>query len=334
VRIALDAMGGDKAPKESVAGAVQAARELAVSVTLVGPRDVLTAELAHHDVADLPIEVVHAPDVIDMAEHPVQAVRHRPEASMNVAVRLVKDGAANAFVSAGNTGATMAAALFGLGRIRGVERPAFAIPFPTLTGQCLVLDAGANVDCRPEHLEVFALLGERYARLVLGKPRPKVALLSNGEEETKGCRLVQEAYPLLKAGPYEFIGNVDGKDITRGVADVIVCDGFVGNVALKSAEGVGDLTLALLREEIGQSWLAKVGALFLRPTLRRVLKRLDYQEYGGAPLLGVNGVVIGAHGRSGARAFRNAIQAASRAAASNSTEAFASDKVTRVDEGN
>ena len=334
MRIALDAMGGDKAPKESVAGAVQAARELAVSVALVGPRDVLTAELARHDASGLPIEVVHAPDIIDMAEHPVQAVRRRPAASMNVAVRLVKDGTANAFVSAGNTGATMAAALFALGRMRGVERPAFAIPFPTLTGQCLVLDAGANVDCRPEHLEVFARLGERYARLVLGKPHPKVALLSNGEEETKGCRLVQEAYPLLKAGPYDFIGNVDGKDITRGVADVIVCDGFVGNVALKSAEGVGDLTLALLREELGRSWLAKLGALLMRPALRRVLKRVDYQEYGGAPLLGVNGAVIGAHGRSGARAFRNAIHAASQAAASNLTDAFASDAATQVEESN
>ena len=333
MRIALDAMGGDKAPKEPVAGAVRAARELGISVALVGPQDVLAAELALQGAAGLPIEIVHAPDVIDMAEHPIQAVRRRPDASMNVAVRLVKDGTAQAFVSAGNTGATMAAALFGLGRIRGVERPAFAIPFPTLTGQCLVLDAGANVDCRPEHLETFARMGERYARLVLGKARPRVALLSNGEEETKGYRLVQETYPLLKNGPYDFIGNVDGKDITRGVADVIVCDGFVGNVALKSAEGVGDLTLALLREEISRSWLAKVGALFLRPALRRVMRRLDYQEYGGAPLLGVNGVVIGAHGRSGARAFRNALHVADQAAAAGLIEAFAADPSKQATDG-
>ena len=323
MRIALDAMGGDHAPAETVAGAVQAARELGIEVTLVGPRDVVAAELARHQPGALPIDVVDAPDVIDMAEHPAQAVRRLPGASMNVAVRLVKEGKAQGFVSAGNTGAAMVSALFGLGRVPGIERPALATIFPTAKGHCLILDVGANADCRPEHLEQFAVMGERYSRLVLGVTRPRVGLLSNGEEETKGNKLVQETHQLLKTADLEFIGNVEGKDVPRGLVDVVVCDGFVGNVLIKLAEGIGEFTFALMREEISRSLVGVVGALLLRPALRRIRRRVDYQEYGGAPLLGVRGVVIVAHGRSHARAIRNALRVADQAARVNLTDALA-----------
>jgi glycerol-3-phosphate acyltransferase PlsX len=315
VRIALDAMGGDRAPAEPVAGAVQAARELGLSVVLVGPEAVVAAELRRHRSQGLPIEIVHAPGVIDMAEHPVQAVRRQPEASLNVAARLVHEGTADAMVSAGNTGAAMVAALFGLGRLPGVERPALAASFPTARGRCLILDVGANAECRPEHLCQFGQLGERYARAMLGISRPKVGLLSNGEEPSKGSKLIQEAHQLLAAQDLSFIGNLEGKDVPPGVADVVVCDGFVGNVMIKFAEGIGEFTFGLLREEIGRSRLGMLGALLLRPALRRIKRRVDYQEYGGAPLLGVKGVVIIAHGRSSARAIRNALAVADRAAA-------------------
>jgi glycerol-3-phosphate acyltransferase PlsX len=241
---------------------------------------------------------------------------------MNVAVRLVRDRAADGFVTAGNTGAAMVAALFGLGRLAGVERPALATIFPTQKGHCLILDVGANADCRPEHLYQFAIMGEGYARLVLGNPRPVVGLLSNGEEESKGSKLVQEAHALLRDADLNFAGNVEGKDIPRGLIDVVVCDGFVGNVLVKFAEGIGELTFSLIREEIGRSPVGIVGALLLRPAFRRIRRRVDYQEYGGAPLLGVRGTVIVAHGRSGPRAIRNALRIAGQAAQAKLPEAF------------
>lgn len=323
MRVALDAMGGDRAPSEPVAGAVLAARELGIPVTLVGPRDIIAAELARHDHRALPLDVVDAPDVIGMAEHPVEAIRRRPGASMNVGVRLVKDGAADGFVSAGNTGAAVVAGLFGLGRIRGIERPALATVFPTAKGYCLILDVGANADCRPVHLLQFAVMGESYARLVLGVSAPRVGLLSNGEEATKGSAVVREAHRLIETADVRFVGNVEGKDVPRGTADVVVCDGFVGNVALKLAEGIGELTMTLLREELTATPIAMLGALLLRSGLRRLKHRVDYQEYGGAPLLGVNGVVIVAHGRSAARAIRNAIRVAAQAASARLPEALA-----------
>lgn len=325
MRVALDAMGGDRAPIETVAGAVLAARELGISVTLVGPHDVVAAELARHNPGKLPLDVVDAPDVIGMAEHPVQAIRRLPGASMNVAMRLVKDGVADGFVSAGNTGAAVVVGLFGLGRIPGVDRPALASVFPTARGCCLIVDVGANVDCRPGHLLQFAVMGERYSRLVLGVEKPQVGLLSNGEEETKGNTVVQDVHQLLKAADLNFVGNVEGKDIPRGVADVIVCDGFVGNVAIKLAEGIGEFAFALLREELTASPLGMLGALLLRPGLRRIKHRMDYQEYGGAPLLGVNGIVIVAHGRSGARGIRSAIRVASQAITAKLHLALAAD---------
>lgn len=322
-RVALDAMGGDQAPGEVVKGAILAARELRIPVLLVGPRDLVAAEIMRQRGNDLPIEVVDAPEAIDMAAHPVQAVRRHPGASMNVAVRLVKERRAGAFVTAGNTGAAMVAALFGLGRLPGVERPALATVFPTAKGQCLILDVGANADCRPVHLQQFAAMGERYARLVLGIPRPRVGLLSNGEEETKGNALVLEAHPLIAALDVDFIGNVEGKDVPRGQADVVVCEGFVGNVLIKFAEGIGEFTFGLLRQEFTASPVGLVGAFLLRPALRRIKHRVDYEEYGGAPLLGVDGVAIVAHGRSRARAIRNAIRVAHQAARADLPRALA-----------
>jgi len=332
LRVALDAMGGDRAPTEPVAGAVMAARELGISVTLVGPHDLVAAELARHNAGILPLDVVDAPDTIGMGDHPVQAIRRRPNASMNVGIRLVKERNADAFVTAGNTGAAVVASLFGLGRLPGVDRPALASVFPTARGRCLILDVGANADCRAGHLLQFAVMGERYCRLVLGVEKPQVALLSNGEEETKGNLVVVDAHRLLKSANFQFIGNVEGKDLPRGVADVVVCDGFVGNVAIKLAEGIGELTFTLLREELSASPLGMLGALLLRPGLRRLKHRVDYEEYGGAPLLGVEGVVIVAHGRSGARAIRNAIRVAGQAAAANVHQEIAAGMPAAVEE--
>jgi len=324
-RIALDAMGGDRAPGEPIAGAILAARELGIAVTLVGPREIVDRELKRHQSSALPLEIVDAPDVIGMAEPPVQAVRHHPDASLNVGMRLVKSGAADGLVSAGNTGAVMVAALLTLGRAPGIERPALATMFPTLTGYCLLLDVGANVDCRPSHLLQFAVMGERYARLVLGIPAPRVGLLSNGEEETKGNALVQEAHRLLRDAGVHFVGNIEGKDIPRGLADVVVCDGFVGNALIKFGEGIADLAFSLLRSELSRSPLGVVGGLLLRPSLQRLKRRIDYQEYGGAPLLGVDGVVVVAHGRSSARAIRNAIRLAAQTATVRSRGLLAVD---------
>ena len=317
VRIALDAMGGDNAPTEPIAGAVFAARDLHIPVSLVGPHDLVARELARHESSQLPIDIVDAPETIDMADHPVEAVRRLKGSSMNVAVQLVKSGAAAGFVSAGNTGAVMVSSLFGLGRLSGIERPALATIFPTRKDHCLVLDIGANADCRPEHLLQFGHMGERYSRLVLGTTRPRVGLLSNGEEKSKGNKLVQEAHVLLRASDLNFVGNIEGKDIPRGLVDVVVCDGFVGNVMIKLAEGIAEFTFALLREELTSSLLGKVGAILLRPSLRRLKRRIDYQEYGGAPLLGVAGIVIVAHGRSRAVAICHAIRVASRAVESD-----------------
>ena len=328
MRIALDAMGGDKAPAEQVAGAVLAARDLQISVSLVGPEKVLAPELGRHQASQLPIEIVDAPESIDMADHPVEAVRRQKGSSMNVGIQLVRSGHADAFVSAGNTGAVMVASLFGLGRLTGIERPALGSIFPTTKGTCLILDIGANADCRPEHLLQFGRMGERYSRLVLGVTQPRVALLSNGEEETKGSKLVQEAHALLRESDINFVGNIEGKDITRGIADVVVCDGFVGNVLVKLAEGISEFTFGLLRTELTSSLRGRAGGFLLLPSLRRIKRKIDYQEYGGAPLLGVNGVVIVAHGRSGALAIRNAIRVANQAARSNLIGALTFNDVT------
>jgi glycerol-3-phosphate acyltransferase PlsX len=312
VTVALDGMGGDHAPDVVVEGAAAAARELGVRVALVGRRDRLDPLLRRHGRPPA-IELVGAEDVIGMDEHPANAVRQKPGSSIVVGVGLVRDGRAGAFVSAGNTGAVMAAALFGLKRTAGVERPALAAVFPTPGGKTLLLDAGANADSRPEHLAQFGVMGSLYMERVLGVPSPSVGLLSIGEEEGKGNILVQQASPRLRAMPIRFVGNVEGKDVPAGQVDVVVCDGFVGNVVLKFAEGMAGAITGLIREEISASPLSKLLALGLRPAFGRVRRRMDYAEYGGAPLLGLNGVCVVAHGRSNALAIKSAVRVAAQA---------------------
>ncbi|MCC6628400.1 MAG: phosphate acyltransferase PlsX [Chloroflexi bacterium] len=314
MRIALDAMGGDHAPGVTIAGAVAAARAHGTAVTLVGRQAVIEAELARHQATGLDLTIIDAPDTIDMDEHAAQAVRRKPASSIAVATRLVKDGHAAAVVSAGNSGAMMAAALFILGRVRGIDRPAIATVFPCTGGQVLLIDVGAIADPDAANMVQFGQMGDAYARTVFGIARPRVGLLSNGEEETKGSKLVQETHALLKAQPsLHFIGNVEGKDVPAGLADVVICDGFAGNVLIKTAEGVATFIRQVLREEVTRSPLDKLLAAGLRPAFRRVGARLDYAEYGGAPLLGVDGLVIIAHGRSNARAVESAIRVAHQA---------------------
>jgi len=314
--IALDGMGGDHAPDVVVEGALLAARELGVRILLVGPRRELEGRLGTQG-SGLPIEIVNATQVVEMDEHPANAVRQKPDSSMVVGVRLVREGRAQAFVSAGNTGAVMAAGLFELRRIRGVDRPALAAVFPTRKGGTLVIDVGANADCKPDYLAQFGLMGSIYMERVFGVNRPRVGLLSNGEEETKGSALIQAAHPRLRALPINFVGNIEGKEIPTGDVDVAVCDGFVGNVVLKLSEGLASMINGLIREEINASLFSKLCAIGVLPAFRRVRRRLDYAEYGGAPLLGLNGVCIVAHGRSNALAIKNAVRVASQAVQSD-----------------
>src|SRR5437868_6187560 len=276
VRVALDAMGGDNAPGETVLGAIQAAREYGIGVYLVGREKVIRAELAKHDTTGLDLPIIHTDEVIEMDEHPANAVRRKKNASMTLALQLVRDGKALGAVSAGNSGAMMAAALFTLKRIEGVERPALGGVFPTKDAACLVIDMGANTDCKPEYLQQFALMGSSYMERIFGVSSPRVALLANGEEETKGSQLVQDTHQLLKANAatlgLNFIGNVEGRDIPAGNADVIVCDGFVGNVVLKLSEGLVESLLGILRTQMTSSLPNKLAAAVLRPGLRKVFR--------------------------------------------------------------
>ena len=318
VRIAVDAMGGDHAPSAVVDGAVAAARHLAVQIALVGPTAVLTNALAPHaDWSSLSLEIVEAPDVIAMTESPAAALRRKPGASIRVAADLVAQKRAGALVSAGHTGATVMAAYGAFGTIPGVDRPALAASIPTRARPAVLVDAGANVECRPHHLLQFAVMGSVYARVAYGTDRPRVGLLSIGEEETKGNDLTREAHRLLKASPVNFIGNVEGREIYSGAADVIVCDGFTGNVVLKTSEGLVDTVEALLGDELRGTFSSQVGYLLSRRAFRRFRRRVDYSEYGGAPLLGVAGLAIIGHGRSSAKAIRNAIAMAYRFATSD-----------------
>ncbi|HEX9015175.1 MAG TPA: phosphate acyltransferase PlsX [Chloroflexota bacterium] len=310
MRLALDAMGGDFAPAVAVEGAVAAARELDVEVALVGPEQTIRAELARHQTSGLTLPVVDAEEVVTMEEHAASTIRQKPNSSIAVGVRLVKSGDAAGFVSAGHSGAVMAAALFGLGRIQGVERPAIGTVFPTTTGRCFVIDVGANADCKPEYLLQFAVMGSLFAERIMGIDRPRVGILSNGEEETKGNALVLATHPLLRASRLNFVGNVEGKDVPQGLADVVVTDGFSGNILIKLGEGVGSTLFDLIRAELSAKLRYKLAALVLKPAFRRVAKKLDYAEYGGANLLGVNGPVVIAHGRSNARAIKNALRVA------------------------
>ncbi|MGH9349135.1 MAG: phosphate acyltransferase PlsX [Vicinamibacterales bacterium] len=318
IRIAVDAMGGDHAPAHIVDGAVAAARHLDVHLALVGPTSAVEAGLASHgDWRSLGIEVVEAPDVIGMADAPAAALRRKPRASIRVAADLAGSAQAAALFSAGSTGATVMAAHAAFGMIPGVDRPALATIIPTRTSRTVLVDAGANAECRPHHLLQFAVMGSVYARLALRVDRPRIGLLSIGEEATKGNDLTREAHRLLKAAPVNFIGNVEGRDLFSGAADVIVCDGFTGNVALKISEGLVDTVEALLGDELRGTFSSQVGYLLSRRAFRRFRKRVDYSEYGGAPLVGVAGLAIVGHGRSSVKAVRNAIAMAYRFATSD-----------------
>jgi phosphate acyltransferase len=327
VRVALDAMGGDNAPGEIVLGAVQAAREYGMGVYLVGREDAIRAELARHDTAGLDLPIINTDEVIEMDEHPATAVRRKKNASMTVALQQVRDGAALGAVSAGNSGAMMAASLFTLKRIEGVDRPALGGVFPTKDSVCLVIDMGANTDCKPEYLQQFALMGSIYMERIFHVRSPSVGLLANGEEESKGNQQVQEAHQLLKASAgtlgLNFIGNVEGGDIPAGSVDVVVCDGFVGNVVLKLSEGLAETLLDMMRTQMTSSLPSKLAAAVLRPGLRNMFRRLDYAEYGGVPLLGVNGSAIISHGRSKAKAIKNALRVARQTAETDVAGAIA-----------
>lgn len=311
VRAALDAMGGDKAPAETVLGAVQAAREYGIGVYLVGREDIIRAELTKHDTSGLDLPIVHTDEEITMDDHPATAVRRKKNASMILALQLVRDGHALGAVSAGNSGAMLAASLFTLKRLPGIDRPALGGIYPTLSGVCLIIDMGANTDCKPEYLQQFALLGSNYMKRIFNIHSPRVGLLSNGEEDTKGNQLVIETHQLLRANAatlgINFIGNIEGRDIPTGGADVVVCDGFVGNVVLKVSEGLAESFIKLLRTQMTSTLPNKLAAAVLKPSLSKAFKRLDYAEYGGVPLLGLNGSAIISHGRSNARAIKNAL---------------------------
>ena len=309
--IALDAMGSDRAPKPEVEGAIQAARRFGISVALVGPEERLRAELSRHPFAPSQISIVHASEFITMDEKAVQAVRAKRDSSMRVGLRLVREGQAAAFITAGNTGAAMFAAKTTLGALPGVDRPALVAVIPTAIGTVsTLLDVGANVDCKPHNLEQFAMMGEIYFRSMFNVARPRVGLLSIGEEESKGNELTREAFPLLKQLPINFVGNVEGRDIYNGKVDVIVADGFVGNVALKTSEGVANLVRTTLRESLEATITRKVGALLSRSAFSDFKKRIDHTEYGGAPLLGIKGPCFITHGSSNANAIKNAIRVA------------------------
>jgi glycerol-3-phosphate acyltransferase PlsX len=326
--IALDAMGSDRAPKPEIEGAIHAARSYGVRVLLIGPETTIRTELDRHPAAArLPIEIVHASEVITMQDKAVKAVRAKRDSSMRVGLRLVREGRAAGFVTAGNTGAAMATAKMVLGALHGVDRPALAAVFPTAPGTAaILLDVGANVDCKPHNLEQFAVMGEIYFRSMFGSAmfgdgtsgrsifgpgrRPRVGLLSIGEEETKGNELTRESFQLLKRLPLNFVGNVEGRDLFNGHVDVIVADGFVGNVALKISEGVANLVRTVLKESLKATITSQVGAMLSRSAFTDFKKRIDHTEYGGAPLLGLKGVCIITHGSSNANAIKNAVRVA------------------------
>ncbi len=324
ITIAVDAMGSDNSPNSEVEGAVQAARAYGVRVLLVGREAMLAPMLKERGAASLPIEIRNASQTIAMDEQPVAAFRKKRDSSIRVGAELVRDGVASGLVSAGNTGAVMAISKVVIGVVEGVDRPGLA------ARDAVLLDVGANVACKPQHLVQFAIMGNLFSKQIVGVPSPRVGLMSVGEEESKGNDLTREVHKMLKKASLNFIGNVEGRDIYNGRADVIVCDGFTGNVALKTSEGLIEAVLKLLRDELSSNVQAKIGALLSQQSFKRLKKRLDYSEYGGAPLIGIRGVTIICHGRSSSNAIKNAIRVA-KGFAENQVNAKLEEALGRVD---
>jgi glycerol-3-phosphate acyltransferase PlsX len=325
VQIALDAMGGDHGPEELINGAMLAVQQADLQVTLVGDKQVVQTcldRLRPSETGLSRVRIVHASEVVGMDESPVDAIRKKKDASVLVAFDLVRQGLADAAVSAGNSGATMAAAVRKLGRMEHVSRPGIASIFPTLKKPVVMMDVGANVDCRPQHLFQFAVMASAFSH-IFDIERPRIGILSIGEEVGKGNTLVKETYARLAASSLNFVGNVEGRDVFQGNVDVIVCDGFVGNICLKLSEGLASAAMRMLKDEIMKSTIAKIGYLLARPAFRAFAKRVDYAEYGGAPLLGINGVGIIGHGKSSACAIKNAILEAAKMVEMQVTEKIA-----------
>src|SRR5688572_29808875 len=321
MRIAIDAMGGDDAPASVVAGALVAARHFQLPLLLVGDRAAIERELSRHPGSgSVDVQILHAAQRIEMEESASTALRRKPRASIRVAAEAVRDGKASALFSAGHTGASVMAALATFGRLPGIERPALATIIPTRKNRAVLLDSGATVKCLPQHLVQFATMGAAYARIALEVENPRVGLLSIGEEEGKGNDLTRDAHQLLKEAPLNFVGNVEGRDVYAGEVDVIVCDGFTGNVTLKISEGLVETVEALLHAELQSTFGAQIGYLLSAQAFRRFRKRVDYSEYGGAPLLGIDGICIVGHGRSSPKAVRNAVTMAARAVREGLTE--------------
>jgi len=310
LRIALDAMGGERGPEEMVAGAIQAVEESDLDVVLIGDENVLSRILQNTPQASSRLHIVHASQTVSMNESPFEAIRRKKDSSIIRAFELIKNGKADGVVSAGNSGATMASAIKSLGRLEKIARPGIASIFPTLKNPLVMMDVGANVDCRPQHLFQFGVMGSAFSDNLFQIRKPSIGLLSIGEEGGKGNVLVKKAHELFSNSSLNFIGNVEGRDIFQGDVDVIVCDGFVGNVCLKVSEGLAEAIISMLRTEMSKSFMAKIGYLLARQAFRNFGKRVDYAEYGGAPLLGVNGTGIICHGRSNAKAIKNAIKVA------------------------
>jgi len=332
IRIAVDAMGGDFAPEEIVKGSVLAAREYKIPVLLVGQVDKINVELAKYDVTGLEIEIIKADEVIEMCEAPGSAIRRKKDASIVVAVDQVAKGNAHAVVAAGSTGAAMAASLFGLGRLSGISRPAIAVVLPTMDKPVVLLDAGANSECEPENLYQFAIMGSAFSSKVIGVDNPRVGILNIGGESGKGNTLAQDTYKLFTSrenSTINFVGNVEGREMFSGICDVVVCDGFVGNVTLKVTEGVASMIIRQFKESLYSSLLAKIGAWIAKPALMKLRKKTDYNEYGGALLLGIKGTCVISHGSSKAIAIKNAIKVAKE-----SVEKDVNGKISRLYESN
>ncbi|MCK9267723.1 MAG: phosphate acyltransferase PlsX [Alkaliphilus sp.] len=308
MRVVIDAMGGDNAPVATVKGAVEAVKSYNIDVILAGNEPMIEEQLAKYDHTREKIEIVHCNEIITNEDKPVSAIREKRDSSMVAALKLVKEKRADAIVSAGNTGALLAGGLLILGRIKGIDRPALAPPYPTVNGMSVLIDGGANSDCKPRNLLEFGIMGSVYAEKVLEIKKPSVCIVNIGIEEEKGSEIVKEAHKLCKIGPFNFKGNIEARDIPAGYADVIVCDGFTGNVILKLTEGLADSIFRLLKEEFVKNPLRKIGASLLKSGLKDFKGRFDYTEYGGAPFLGVKGVLIKAHGSSDAKAVKNAIK--------------------------